>query len=322
MRKGWRMSKVWCCVGFGVVAMLVPPLRAQSVEDTAAKQKAADGSMQFEVASIHQDKGPFTPPTFALSADDAYIANTDSLTADFPLSVYIEFAYKLWPTSDERHAMYDSLPKWVTTDRYRIQAKVDHPVTKQQMRVMMQALLADRFGLKLHFEDKEMPVIVMTLAKPGVLGTRLRPAATETCDVTPSPPPAHRKDPQTMSIDEIPWTCNYMLMPRAGKMMLGGARHTTMQLVADFLGGLGGNFGLVSRPIVDETGLTGRYDFALEFAQPQRPNAEPGADADQTAPAGPDLIQAAREQLGLQFKPGKAFISMPVIDRVERPSEN
>jgi len=125
-----------------------------------------------------------------------------------------------------------------------------------------------------------------------------------------------------MSVDEIPWTCNYMLMPRAGKMMLGGARHTTMQLVADFLGGLGGNFGLVSRPIVDETGLTGRYDFALEFAQPQRPNAEPGADADQTAPAGPDLIQAAREQLGLQFKPGKAFISMPVIDRVERPSEN
>ena len=105
-------------------------------------------------------------------------------------------------------------------------------------------------------------------------------------------------------------------------MLLGGARHTSMQLVADFLGGLGGNFGLVSRPIVDQTGLTGRYDFTIEFAQPQRPNAEPAADAEQTAPAGPDLIQAAREQLGLQFKAGKAVVSMPVIDHVERPSEN
>jgi len=317
------MSKVGYCMVFGfAMAVFVRALSAQSAEDTPAARQTAGGSMQFEVASIHEDNGPFTPPTFALSPDDAYIANTDSLTADFPLSVYIEFAYKLWPTPDERHALYDPLPKWVTTDRYRIQAKADHPVTKEQMRFMMRALLTDRFGLKLHFEDKEMPVIVMTLAKPGVLGPGLHPAATAACDVTPSPPPAKRKDPQTMSVDEIPWTCNYTLMPRAGKMLLGGARHTSMQLVADFLGGLGGNFGLVSRPIVDQTGLTGRYDFTIEFAQPQRPNAEPAADAEQTAPAGPDLIQAAREQLGLQFKAGKAVVSMPVIDHVERPSEN
>lgn len=300
----------------------VLPMRAQSGDETPAWQKAAGGPMHFEVASIHEDKGPFTPPTFALSPDDAYIANTDSLTADFPLSVYLEFAYKLWLTPDQRHALYDPLPKWVTTDRYKIQAKAEHPVTKEQMRLMMQALLAERFGLKLHFENKESPVIVMTLAKPGVLGPRLRPAAEAACEVSPSPPPAQRKDPKTMSAEEVPWTSNYTLMPRSGKMILGGARHTSMQLIADFLGSLGGNFGLVSRPIVDQTGLTGKYDFTLEAAQPQRPNAEAAADSDQTAPAGPDLLQAAREQLGLQFKPGKAALSVPVIDHVERPSEN
>lgn len=240
----------------------------------------------------------------------------------FTCGVYIEFAYKLWPTPDQRHALFDPLPKWVTSDRYRIQAKADHPVTKEQMRLMMQTLLADRFGLKLHYESREVPVIVMTLAKPGVPGPRLRPAAEAACDVVPHAAPAPMKDPQTMSLDEIPWTCNYTLMPRPGKMMAGGARHTSMQLIADFLGGLGGNFGLVSRPVVDETGLTGRYDFTLEFAQPQRPNAEPAADSEQAAPAGPDLLQAAREQLGLQFKPGRAVLSVPVIDHVERPSEN
>ena len=307
------------CVALAVIAAKGLAAQVTAVPDTQTK---AAGKMEFEVASVREDNGPFTPPNFALSPDDAYLANTDTLTADFNLSTYMEFAYKLWPTSSEHHALYDSLPKWVTTQRYKIQAKVDHPATKEQMRLMMQTLLADRFGLKLHFEDKEVPVILMTLTKPGVLGPRLRPAATASCDVTPSPPPAQRKDPQTISVDEIPWTCNYTLMPRSGKMLLGGARHTSMQLVADFLGSLGGNFGLVSRPIVDQTGLTGRYDFTLEFAQPQRPNATPEAGAEQEAPAGPDLIQAAREQLGLQFKPGKAVVSMPVIDHVERPSEN
>lgn len=314
----WRIS--WF---LGVVAMaLAVHVQAQEMRAaTSNGPKTTGAKMEFEVASIHEDKGPFTPPSFALSPDDAYIANTDVLTADFPLSVYIEFAYKLWPTSGERHALYDPLPKWVTTDRYKIQAKADHPVTKEQMRLMMQALLAGRFGLKLHFEDKEMPVIVMTLAKPGVLGPRLRPSTGTACDVGPrtSPP---KGNPQTMSADDIPWTCNYTLIARPEKMMLGGTRNTTMQLVAKFVGGLAGNFGLLTRPVVDETGLTGRYDFTVEFAQPQRPGGDTGAGAEQSAAAGPDLLEAAQEQLGLRFKPGKAVLPVPVIDHVERPSEN
>jgi uncharacterized protein (TIGR03435 family) len=285
-------------------------------------QSKIGGKMEFDMASVRQDKGPFTPPSFALSPDDAYIANTDALNADFPLSVYIEFAYKLWLTSDQRHTLYDPLPKWVTTDRYMIRAKADHPVTKDQMRLMMQTLLAERFGLKLHFENKEAEVILMTLTKPGVLGPRLRPAAEAACAVVPSPPPVQRKDPKTMSADEIPWTCNYTLVPRPGKMMLGGSRSTTTELIAEFLGSLASNFGLVSRPVVDQTGLTGKYDFTIEFAQPQRPGADSGPDAEQSAPAGPDLMEAAQEQLGLRFKPGKAVLSMPVIDHVDRPLEN
>ncbi len=310
------------CVCVALAAMVA--VRALGAQQALAPdwQTKAGGKMEFEVASVREDKGPFVPPSFALSPDDAYLANTDALNADFNLSTYIEFAYKLWLTSDQRHALYDPLPKWVTTDRYAIRAKVDHPATKDQMRLMMQTLLGDRFGLKLHFESKEVPVVVMTLAKPGVLGPRLRPTSgTVACDLAsrPSPP---KGNPMTMSADEIPWTCNYTLIMRQEKMLLGGARSTTMELIAEFLGSLGGNFGLVTRPVVDQTGLTGRYDFTLEFAQPQRASAEPGADAEQSAPAGPGLLEAAQEQLGVRFKPGKAVLSMPVIDHVERPSEN
>ena len=312
LRSGLRV-----CIAMAAM-VAVRALVAQEAAAPDAQGKAA-GKMEFEVASVRQDNGPFRPPSFALSQDDAYIANTDELTADFTLSTYIEFAYKLWLTSDQRHGLYDPLPKWVTADRYRIQAKADHPVTKDQMRLMMQALLADRFGLKLHLESREAPVVVMTLAKPGVLGPRLRPDSGTACDAPRQPLPT-KSDPRTMSADDIPWTCNYTLMPRSGNMILGGARNTKMELIAEFLGSLAGNFGLLDRPVVDQTGLTGRYDFTIEFAQPQRTGAEP--DAAQSAPAGPDLLEAAREQLGLRLKPGKAVLSLPVIDHVERPSEN
>lgn len=313
-----RSSLPICMVLAAMVA--VTGLSAQEPSRPDSQPKAGP-KMEFEVASVREDKGPFMPPSFALSVDDAYIANTDALTADFTLSTYIEFAYKLWLTRDQRRALYDPLPKWVTTDRYSIHAKVDHPATKDEMRLMMQTLLADRFGLKMHFEKREVPVIVMTLAQPGVLGPRLRPDSRTACDAPRLPIPA-KTDPKTMSADDIPWTCNYTLMPRPGNMILGGARYTKMDLIAQFLGSLGGSFGLLDRPVVDQTGLTGRYDFTIDFAQPQRTNAEPETNTDQSAPAGPDLLEAAREQLGLRLKPGKAVLSLPVIDHLDRPSEN
>jgi uncharacterized protein (TIGR03435 family) len=147
-------------------------------------QKAAGGKQQFEVASIRptppeiDPTHPTEPPNFPISDDDSYTAGpNDSFIADFSLVTYIQFAYKLRLAPDQLKAMLAGASKWVDHDDYEIHAKASGPVTKDQLRLMMQALLADRFKLVVHFETREAPVLALTLAEPGKLGPNLHPHA-------------------------------------------------------------------------------------------------------------------------------------------------
>ena len=185
--------------------------------------------MAFEVASIKKDTGTFKPPSFALDSGDAYAATGGRFSADFPLSVYISFAYKLSLTPEQRQAMMAHLPKWVAEDRFEIQAKASEAnPTKDQMRLMMQALLADRFQLAVHFETQETPVFALVLAKPGKLGPQLRPHDQgPSCDAAPSP-------------DVFPPKCYMMAMTRMpGRMPNIGSRDTTMEMIAAAIPGMG-----------------------------------------------------------------------------------
>src|ERR1700722_11871650 len=87
-------------------------LHAQGQDDSMpAWQRAVGGKAQFEVASIRMSAPEtFSPPSFPLSADDSFMEPNGTFHADFPLTVYIEFAYKTWPTSTEFHAMIAGLP--------------------------------------------------------------------------------------------------------------------------------------------------------------------------------------------------------------------
>lgn len=121
------------------------------------------------------EPGKFTPPNFALNIDDTSIPPGRRLLADFPLESYIEFAYKIMPAREQTETMLAHLPKWVATDRFVIQAKAEGKPTKDQMRLMMQSLLADRFKLAVHFETQTVPVLALGLKKSGEIGPRLRP---------------------------------------------------------------------------------------------------------------------------------------------------
>ncbi|MGO8717981.1 MAG: TIGR03435 family protein [Acidobacteriaceae bacterium] len=143
--------------------------------------------MEFEVATIPLNKpGTFMRPSFALDDGDSY-GSADPhgrFFAVFPLSVYIQFAYKLWLTQDQIHSMLANLPKWVATDSFVIQAVAPGDPTKDQMRLMVQSLLADRFKLAVHFETQRISVFALVLAKHGKTGPKLHPHAEGACDLS------------------------------------------------------------------------------------------------------------------------------------------
>jgi uncharacterized protein (TIGR03435 family) len=186
------------------------------------------------------------------------------------------------------------LPDWVLTDRFDIQARAAGAPTKAQLRRMMQLLLADRFKLAIHFESREVPVFALVLARLGSTGPQLRPHS--------SAQPCSAESP-----------CGGLESPPnpPGQYKI-GARNVTMGFIANVLA-----TSELGRPVLDQTKLSGDFDFTLEWT----PNVPASADfkPDQS---GPTYIEAVNEQLGLKLESTRGTIQAPVIDHVERPDQN
>jgi len=282
-------------------------------------QIAAGGKLTFEVASVktieHMEPSKFRAPSFPLSNDEAFRPTGGRFIASFPLSVLITFAYKTRLTQEQMRSMLAPLPKWVSIDSFEIEARAEGNPTKDQFRLMMQSLLAERFKLVVHEESREVPLFALVPSKPGKPGPKLRPHSEgPPCDSSgpPAPPPA------TSDREIFPPSCDVQMLTRMPNgMQRAGSRNTTLALIAASLPTLG----RLGRPVVDQTGLSGNFDFVLEWTPepggPALPNATPPAD-----PPGPTFLEALREQLGLKLEPSKGPIEMLVIDHVERPSEN
>ena len=145
-----------------------PLLHAQSTEPDW--QTAAGGKMVFDVASVKANKSgdpsksnfPWALGLFIPPMEDS------SAVTNFRLSTYISFAYKM--TNYQTEYVFTQLPKWALVDRFDIQARAPANTTKDQMRLMMQSLLADRFKLVVHTETRQVPVFALVLVKPGKTG--------------------------------------------------------------------------------------------------------------------------------------------------------
>jgi bla regulator protein blaR1 len=278
--------------------------------------------MTFEVASVKLAKpGTFTMPTFFLDQGDAKPPGGHFL-GSWPLAGYIWFAYKLDTFQSDLRAQ---LPKWANDD-YVIEAKADGNPTKDQMRLMMQSLLADRFKLRVHFETKEVPVFALILVKPGKLGPKLHPHS----EGPPCPDSFEMVNPFTPIQSPKPGA---VWPPQCGTpgQVLGttdgtwiGSRNTTMALLAQDIYAQASRLGELDKPVVDQTGLEGRFDFILElpagvislFPKPPNPD-DPSPD-----PKGRVFLNAVREQLGLKLVRSRGEIRTLIIDHVERPSDN
>jgi uncharacterized protein (TIGR03435 family) len=260
--------------------------------------------MAFEVASIKLSKGELVGLPFW----DEYSPTNGRFQADATLSQFVEFAYNIWSNEAQRHEL-SRLPKWASDDRYRIEARapIGNP-TKDQMFLMVQSLLAERFQLAARFEDRELPVFEVKLARPGKLGPNMSPHA--------NGPPCDR--PGVPASPGLPgFVCHSFFAVDLPGIIIFGSRDVTMGVVMRTFSRLSLGLG---RPIIDKTGLTGRYDVTIEWAREPKPSATP--DTPPPAPAGPTFIHALRDQLGLKLESSKASLRILVIDKVERPSEN
>ena len=285
------------------------PLSANS----PAWETAAGGKMQFDVASVKPDVSDVAPSSnFVIDSSDAFVPTGGLFSgANWPLFRYVVFAYKL--DSLQSAAIRSQLPKWATTDRYDIQARATGNPTKDQFRLMVQDLLMVRFKLSLHFESHQMPTLALVPVKPGEFGERLR------LHVDNPPCDAHAVATYPFKVlpTGFPEVCGVVvpLRPKAVGIAAGeGARDVSLTQIAHAFSVPGlTNLG---RPVIDGTGLTGKYDFLIEW------NPTPGPDASPETQTGPTFLEALKDQLGLKLVPSTGLITTVIIDHIEQPLEN
>jgi uncharacterized protein (TIGR03435 family) len=206
-------------------------------------------------------------------------------TLNFSVSDMITFAYGI------HVRQITGAPAWIESEKYNVTAKPageGQPNTKQ-WKIMLQKMLADRFQLTFHHEKKELSVYAITLGKNG-------PKLTKSAG-----------DPNG-------------LYGAGGPPGAFSARNANMGDFAEVMQST-----MLDRPVVDQTGLSGRFDFQLKFTPDETQYAgagarEPPPADDATAP--PDLFTALQEQLGLKLQATKAPVDVIVIDRVQKPSAN
>ncbi len=175
-------------------------------------------------------------------------------------------------------------PEWLESAKYDIEAKADRSYSVDDLHVMFQNLLAERFGLRFHREEKIGPVYTLTVDKSG-LKMKLNES------------PEDFKIPMNFGAEgtvgrrvPMPYLCWWL----------------GQQLQSD------------ERPVVDHTGLTGKYDFTIRFAR----ELPLGTIRDNEGDQEPSIFEALREQLGLRLVPEKGPVEDLVIDAVERPTAN
>jgi uncharacterized protein (TIGR03435 family) len=171
---------------------------------------------------------------------------------------------------DKHYAL--SGPSWLDSDRYDIVAKASDTTAREQLLLMLRRLLADRFGLKMHQEKRSLRVYTLVVARGG---------------------------PKIKVASGVESNFTF------------GTGHVTASEIsmAEFADRLAGPVFQLGIPVIDSTGLTGTFDFSLDWSS---------GDASVEAIAKPSLFTAIEELLGLKLWPAKRMIDIWVVDHVER----
>ncbi|HWC98057.1 MAG TPA: TIGR03435 family protein [Candidatus Sulfopaludibacter sp.] len=221
-------------------------------------------------------------------------------------------------------------PDWMNTERFIVAAKIAPNTTKEQYRLMLQKLLAERFHMTFHHEEREHAVFALTVAKGGPKLKESDPNDTSGF----GPMMGRGGEVQGRAMPPPPPPPRGATLGRGGMMrMMPGhleAKHNSIDSLANMLSNL------VGKPVIDQTGLKGIYDFTLEYAPdsveggPQfagggPPPGAPGGEGRAPAAADPGatVYAAVQQQLGLKLESKKLPLDNVVIDHIEKvPTEN
>ena len=239
----------------------------------------AQAPVTFEVASIHPHQGAIQ--RIGVSTDGTQVVIHASTIRDMVTNAYDLKPYQL-----------EGATGWMVSeaDRYDITARVagDSEPPFEQVRLMMQTLLAERFGFRFHRETREMSVYALVAGKT-----------------------APKLTPSDSRFENL----NFKQEGGETRLDFRGGR---MEFLAQQLTRMPG----MERPVLDRTGIAGKFDFDLKLAAFRVTSAPTPGASPVTGPSGESIFTAIEEQLGLRLEPRRAPVEVLVIDHVERPSEN
>jgi uncharacterized protein (TIGR03435 family) len=279
--------------------------RAQSPGQNAPGQNAELPDSVFEVVSIKQNKNASGMSSIGLRGE-RFLATGMTLHE----LIQESFAVEEDQLSGE--------PRWLKSESYDIEAKIDHSVAEHlhqlssDQRVvecdrMLRTLLADRFKLAFRWETKKLPVYALIVVRKGPQIKKAKPGDTY---------PDGIKDLNGRGHGDV------MSMRRGSLVGQGISIASLVEMLSQQQ---------LGRLVIDKTGLTGKYDFTLQWTPNtnQRPRLKalddgqlPAGSAPPTENSGPSLFTAIQEQLGLKLQPEKDPVPLLVIDHIERPTEN
>ena len=235
--------------------------------------QSANPPRKFEVASVHVHEGPLTRPS------DFSSSGTRLALAEYTVLGLVREAYdvKNYQVSFASNAHADDV-------FYDIDARAEGEgtPTRSEFQQMLQALLADRFQLKVHHDMKETPVYALVVGRNG---PKFKESASDA-------------------------EARHDVGVNGRNQFMKGTKVGMQEVVATI-----NNIFFLDRPAVDRTGLTGAYDIRLEATPEYRINNNPGA-------ADISTFSAVQDQLGLKLEPQKAMIDILVVDHIEKPSAN
>ena len=288
------MAVAVLCAPVAIGALTAPLIHAQN---------APANTPRFEVASIKACKDPSNGPSEHSSP--GRLATDCHELLNLIGNAYTSFADGHFNMAAEPTPITGG-PSWLPSAGYDINAKAEGNASVEMMLgPMMQRLLEDRFHLKIHRETREGPVYLLTVARGG---PKLQAFKEGSCTPWSNPPPPLQ-----------PGTTRYC-----------GILISALTSSAEGLGATVDEFSktlrlLLDRPVIDKTGVTGRFDIRVKFAREGTELAGialrgPDRAADPNGP--PSIFVAIQEQLGLKLEAGKGPVDTLVVDSIERPSEN